>query len=385
LSKQADVQDLIKGARQGQSKKEKEFFLYANKIIWNEAPSILKNFKGNLFEQEFLLEDVCNDIFLKIYQQIKREPYITIRHPAAYIKKVTINYCHKLTSQKNSLEFRDLYQKKETEPKTKEEIICEYYEQSFSLELREGIERVVSYLASFYEVKIRLEELIVRDERPFLLYNRFTQLEKDIKRIMEGHMPSKEEIQRQFYLQSLDKKTEEQLKELHAFPDKYGFFLSLVYLHFYKSKKYLEHEARVNDPEFSSGLIPEPTESNIRKIELWSDFITYMPKMKADPANLFFLVLDKIDKIKRGSYRDHKKINLIFTYQKLNTAGTENAFLFDSINPGIRKSTADIKRKAAYKKKLKSKYYQDLIDFIYEKSFKDKISPFHKLNKNNQK
>ena len=94
-----------------------------------------------------------------------------------------------------------------------------------------------------------------------------------------------------------------------------------------------------------------------------------MPKMKADPANLLFLILEKIDTIKRGTYRNQKKINLIFTYQKLKTAGTEKAFLFDSINPGIRRSITTTKRKAAYKKKLKAKHYQDLIDFIYEKSF----------------
>jgi len=407
LENKFNIQDLISGVRNREPEKEEAFFLYANKIIWNEANRFLNKLQSDLLRenvksigQEFLPEDVCNDIFLMILQQIKKKPYIEIRHPAAYIRKVTKNYCRRLRSHKKSLVFQDHirryadsdeavdiiedhtvdmpYNIQESKQETKEEKIQRYYYESFPLNIREGIERVILHLASFYEIKMRLSELIIRDEKPFLIYKKFLRLEKDIKKIMRGHIPSEEEIQRQFYLQNvvsvvgtpeLDKKTDEQLAELHAFPKKYGFYFSQVYLHLYKIKMYLENEMRLNDPDFSYGWIPDPKESDLRKIEFWSNFIPYMPKMKADPANLLFLILEKVDAIKRGTYRNHKKINLIFTYQRLKTAGTAKAFLFDSINPGIRRSTIATKRKAAYKKRLKAKHYQDLINFIYKKSF----------------
>lgn len=401
MENKTDIQELIKGVRNGQVEKEEAFFLYASKIIWNESYSFLKKLRNDLSRgnvkstgQEFLPEDVCNDIFLMILKQIKRTPHSEIRHPAAYIRKVTINYCGRLRANKRSLVFQDNirndidiiedsavdlpYHVKESEPETTEEKIRHYYNESLPLNLREGIERAILYLACFYEIKMRLAEFISRDEKPFLIYNQFLRLERDIKKIMRQHIPSEEEIIRHLYLQNvtpvvgtpeLNKKTDELLAELNSFHKKYGYNLSRIHLHLHEIKEHLRSEMVLNDPDFLYGWIPGSDGSDPRKIEFWSDFIPYMPKMKADPANLLFLILEKIDALKRGIRRNQKRINLIFTYQKLNTAGTEKAFLFDSIDYGIRKNTINTKRKAAYKIKLKAKHYQDLIDFIYKKSF----------------
>jgi len=396
--------ELIKGVRKGESEKEEAFYLYASKIIWNVSYPFLTKLrrdmsKGNVksISSDFLQEDVCNDIFLMILQQIKREPYIEIKQPAGYIRQVTVNYCRRLRSSERSLEFKDHIRQKgkidiiedyladpsslEDKTETKEEKIRSYYNQSFSPETKEGIDRTVSYLAFFYEAKKRLAESKSRDKNPLMIYERFKRLESDMKKITRRQAPSEEEIQRHLYLQNaplelgtpeLDKKTNGQMEELRALHDNYGYTLAEVYIYLYKIKRRLEGEMMFNDPVFLS-LWTEPGETDPGTIKYWSDFIHQMPKMKADPANLLYLIWQKIDEIKRGSRRNQKKINLIFTYQKLNTAGTEKAFLFDSINPGIKKSTATSKRKAAYKEKLKARHYQDLTDFIFRKSFGPRI------------
>ncbi|MFX0141074.1 MAG: hypothetical protein ACFFDN_45975 [Candidatus Hodarchaeota archaeon] len=124
------------------------------------------------------------------------------------------------------------------------------------------------------------------------------------------------------------------------------------------------------EQQFLSKVMDKPSTSNYYHPEYYFyflfDFALKLRTIKIKPPRTLFCVW--ANGLKKGKNWDLKKIKDVLSYFKIKTKGTEQEFLFGSLDEEI--STFESIRKSQYKKTPKEKDYRKLVDFIYKYSFK---------------
>jgi len=356
---------LIKGCIYGEETAVREFHNLFKKTIFN----IAMWFTEDLTEAE----DVTQEIVMKIFREIrKREIKIDLK---AWVVKVARNYCidvyRKSRPKKASKPVNHISDNSIASPLqdvTSSLSLDTMYIRTIPSTLRKSIDFSLKLIEIFYKLIEEIKSDPANYERIFKIHKILLDTRKKVNQVI-GYV-SKKKIATYNrlrwtlpeHLSDSEKKELEKLKK-QAF---------LIATH----EDLNEFVNRINGGLDSKDLqdflyiaTNTPSHAEYFHAEYYLfvifDLALKLKTMKIKPPRLMFSVWVK--GLRKGKYTHRKRIKLVFYYFKRRTKGTQQEFLFDSIDDNL--SNFESIRKSYYKRSPKERIYKELVNTIYKHSF----------------
>lgn len=340
-------------------------------------------------ENETEAEDLTEDIFLKILDEMKMDDIK--RNLYGWIVSVAKNYCigiYNKSKTKKAIKFAHLIAEKnkgtalidiirdskaiapgsKNYHKQEETDLAIVYRNYIPSAPKKNLEFSLELIEIFYNLIEKIKSNPVYWERIFKIHEILLNTKKRVNRVI-GRI-SKEKIKKYnllratptSYLSDPEKEKLEKLKKQESF----------IYIH----STLNEMTDRINNTIYGMGLrdflstaTNTPPQADYFHAEYYLfvlfDLALKLRTMKIKPPRLMYSVWMK--GLRKGKYTHRKKIMLVFYHFKRKTKGTQQEFLFDSIDEDL--SNFESIRKSYYKGSPKERLYKELVDIIYKYSF----------------
>lgn len=378
---------LIEGCISGEKTTENEFDDRFRPIIF----SIVMKFAKNKEEAEDLTQEILWKCFVKMKES---KPTQNLR---AWVLTVAKNYCRDKFREKESKDAKEFIRTKTKYDKTKDHIYeyedhkaiapgsKEYYKEDNEYinidtlykrtipyqKRRDNIEVSIKLVEIYYKLKDKIKSDPTKYESISKIKKILFDTQKKIKGVV-GYMP-KEKIERyddlratpDEYRSDSDKKELERLNKkefLIAIHRALNEFLRRIYMPVYDIVFYDLLSTASGKPCPSRGFTAD------YYLFVLCDLVLKSKSMKIKPPRLLYCIWKKAVCFDKGKYTNQDKMKLVFSYFKRKTKGTEQEFLFDSIDENL--STFESIRKSFYKKSTNLEPNNEIVDFIYKSSFK---------------
>jgi len=397
LDNKERMQELIRLYKGGHKEAEE-------KLIYEIIPLIKtyvsKFYKGRSSRQDN--EEIETDLMIKIFEKIKEQKIIN--DPVAWIKTIIERHCIDQYRKERSQKGKEKSKIKGINPiiDEKENITLievmpdskaispgsrKYYEQIEKVRIPPKIEKclemTLDYIEEIYRRREQIRTARNKNQKAYRILKDLYVL-KDKIEYNTGRF-IKEKASRYEYFKQIgafgsffprefivnpgpefdrNKLSDSAARELEEF-EGLGFERTLPFEAYNGIKKLIEYaEIAI----FFKHFPPEKFMSLIKPLSLsHEDMIKNIPDMRIEPPRLLMEVLTKA--LKKGKKSNRKLIKRIFIYLKRKTKGTKQEFLFESLKEDL--SNFETIRTSRYKDPVNRKFYDKLIESIYQKSFID--------------
>jgi len=372
---------LIKGCINKEEAALAEFYVVFTPII----SAIAKGFAENETEAE----DLTEDIFLKILNEMKMHDIK--RNLYGWVVSVAKNYCigiYKKSKTKKAIKSAYLIAKKDKgtalieiirdskaiapgsknyhkQEETNLDIVYRNYMPSA---LKKNLEFSLGLIGIFYNLIGEIKSSPAYWERIFKIHEILLNTKRKVNRIIGRISKEKIEIYTRLRATPASYRSKSEKKQL----DKLNKQESFIYIH----STLNEMADRINRTVYGMGLrdflsaaTNAPPQAEYYQAEYYLyqlfDLALKLKTMRIEPPRLMYSVWVK--GLRKGKYTHRKKIMLVFYHFKRKTKGTQQEFLFDSIDENL--SNFESIRKSYYKRSPKERLYKELVDTIYKSSF----------------
>lgn len=317
----------------------------------------IKNLAWKYTRNEEVAEDVKQDVLTKLYVEFQDlDKYEKIDNFNSWLMKVVKNQSiDHIRKQKNRVEISDI--KDPSDSDHPEKI---YYEKE-----KKKIEKRFEKLSTIEKLKISKPDLLKSLEISIKYIDWLYIIKRDYKEELKEYGPIFKIAHTLYYAKknidvALNQLSKTDISRFNNIKERCKNFDSL-------ESMFQEINMMICTNSFLNPLLGEWEPAEFP--EMITEFVRNVSSAKISPIKLIFWVWHKA--LRKGRYGNNKAIKNLLLIYKEETKGTNREYLFHTEGH----LNIKILRKAMYQKPQIKEFYDKLIDFIYKKSFIEKIAP----------